>query len=308
MLFYLAYYKKLYSGTKTYGGFFKNRFVREYPLMIFATVSMYLISIIYYRVTFQTPPRSITAFNLIMSLLFGSLTSFKLGVALNGLFWYIFVLNICYLLSCLFTYIHSKTKTNPYLFILPIIMGIAMYFLYRQESVLCFYDSGIPRGFICYFLGFYLGICLEKFSSCTKTTKLIIRIISLILLVLLLALFFTEAKVYNSNKFDLSLSFGLTIFPLIIFCCYDLKLLNTFCSNRFVKSLGAVSFPIYGLSEVVRVIISISDPTLTWCKSIGAYYWLLLIALSLLSGYAWYYLEIYCKKTFMLIRARLNNK
>lgn len=304
MMFYLAYYKRLKTSKLSYGEFAKNRFLKLYPVMVF--------SIIFFYITFsilnatggivKNPDGPTGVGNFFISLFVGDLKAFGGPKSMNTPLWYVTVLITCYLVACLITYFTRNKKKGIIFFLIPLIFGVLLYTLHRVPQQYIESDN-IVRGFVNFFIGFYLMVFLEKFKTFNNTKKAMYRIgsaLCILAVILLIVLKYDEWFTYDYvnkirptfHKIDTAIMFGVLVFPQLFTICYDVKWINKPLSNKYVTKACSIQYPMYVLDEPIRFAMQ----KWGWDFLPRPAHWVILICIEVLAATTYTIADSYIRK------------
>lgn len=296
IMFFLFYFKKLKSGKLTYKQFWKNRVIRIFPIMIIATVLLFLERLIIVLIT-KKYIEGLNLLDFVLSLFLGTLS--PLGGAADEDAWFITVLLICYLIACLFTWILKKNKTNSTIaFLFPLLLGLVLYFTFKQIGTVSVFNNRLSRGLIVFFAGFYLGQFLSIFKIYHRKKRIVIRVLSAIFLLIFISLVPLALKYDTTPNWDLTLYFGLAIFPCLFILLYDVKFLNKCLTNKIFTFVGKLSFPIYLFNAFILLFY---DATLgiETEKCLGGWFWCILLLSHIAIAIIWCTIENLTKKAII---------
>ena len=279
-LFYTSF-KRLINEEITIGEFFKRKVVRLFSLVILTSLYMLILTIARLNTMGGNPIRSLDIYNIIGSFLLGGFGVISPGSGLNGGLWYIFVLLLCFFLGVLLTLFSKHHNNSKIFFLLPILIGIGMYAMYKKNIEWIIWSHEIPRGLITFFLGFYLGVLYEKFDSFDQKKMLLTRIISFVVLACFVTLMCLPEVRNRSVGRDIALSFGIVFFPSLFVLLYRIDVLNKFFGYKFFKYLAELSFPIYAFNEPILMTLRTLDTDFLFSKGLGPWFLLFVLAISL---------------------------
>jgi hypothetical protein len=246
-LFAYVYIPRIRKKEYTFDKFIFKRFTRIMPIVILTSSICYILIFIMETnnincwTSFCGNKRDIVS--LLFDFLFSGIMVIDNKMSLNGPIWYTNVLLVCYALAYVLTRIYIRFS-NKSIFLFPIMLGIIIFVKGWdwQKPLLTF---GTARGYIAFFEGIILHFFINKIDMLEKRTKKILIFISLFIFVIsfrFLFLHFEDYSVYVSNVF---IFFDFIVYPPLIYILYNFKLLNNFCSTKFIKNLGKISYGIY---------------------------------------------------------------
>lgn len=238
------YIKRIQDGL-SFKDFFKRRFFRYTPIVTISVISFNIIG--------YTTNSIIGYPQFILSDVFTSLitclsiqTGWCFNLDFSGLtnyaLWYISVLQLCYILFYVLTYIATKMKINyKYLYFIVIILGIC-FRSYKLSIPLV--NFKLCRGYYSFFFGILFAEFIKKYSF--YNIKLKFASFLIIITGVLLGIYGRDYL--GDGGFDGHFIYLLTFifYPSIIYFISSLKKLREYIDkSRFIKNLGDISFTIY---------------------------------------------------------------
>lgn len=185
---------------------------------------------------------------------------------LNGALWYINVLILCYAVGLLIFVLNKKINAK-YLFVVPLFLGLGMYFYGKNIP---FFNKLVGIGLVNFSLGFYANYLLEYLYSRPIKTKIIVSLLCFIPIAIFFNFYiFMVMKKGAYYLFDYS-SLGFTNIllwiPLMIIlqnCSY----LNKFCSLKPVAKCSEISFDFYAwhifVISISYIVIKVNNIQIT---------------------------------------------
>ena len=189
--------------------------------------------------------------------------------SIYGSSWYIAVLMFCYLIAFALIKLNKETR-SIFIFVIPIIIS---FFIIITKPGLPLFTNPIGHGMFSFFIGFFVGIGLQKFSNLNQKKKIPIRILSSALSILYLVIFFTPSlkKLFSVLPGGIIVPLIFLIPLLFIFC--DLKILNKFCSLKPFTYTANVSFEFYMIHSGILKSLKLVD------RSLKSQYWFMICIL-----------------------------
>ena len=159
ILFFLAYVPKIKEKKMNFQNFFINRTKRLLPYVAVTSIIMWILQIVSTITTkSQWGIGSINFSEVIINIItFGR--GIVKGQTLNGPAWYISVLMFCYIIGYFLTKLYAKSN-NKFVYLIPIVIGVAMYINIPFDNNIVFINITVARGLIAFFEGIFLHIII----------------------------------------------------------------------------------------------------------------------------------------------------
>lgn len=249
LLFKKIYFDRIVNGH-SFKEFCVKRVVRLYPVMIITVLFMYVLQVVIIHQTGAgwNEEASISLKALFLDCFFAGPVWINGTMTQNAPIWYINVLLICYLwafgltklLRLLVNKYNVSRLTSCLLFCIPMLLGI---FMNCNGFSWILWNRYISRGYISFFVGFFLEILLEEYNSWSKGKKVIIKSLSVLCVFAVLMAY--TGGLSGMIIDDLSFVVCAYVFPSVIVALYDIPILNRICNTKIMNYLGNISFGIY---------------------------------------------------------------
>lgn len=249
LLFKRVYFDRIVDGL-TFKDFAVKRIVRLYPVMITTVLVMYVLQFAVCVKTggFWNEEASLSLKDLFMDCVFAGSTWINARMTQNAPIWYINILLLCYLwaygITKLFRLLIRKYKVSRLsasaLFLIPMLLGI---FMTCVNQGIILWNVYVARGYISFFMGFFLEIFLEELNRLEKAKHC--KIQGICILTFLIVAYACICP-YNELVVDnLPFTVAVIAFPSLIIGLYDIRWINWICKTKLVTYLGNISFGIY---------------------------------------------------------------
>ncbi len=242
--FMYRYINKIRNGI-SFADFFKKRYLRLIPVLIFGTILYQAIAYVYFRITgslwgghgFSLWSTVITCFGVQDGWVFTN-------PMINNPVWYISVLILCYIFFYLTTWLATKFNTNEYcLYITMILIGIG---IHTYKINLPFFNFDAARGYYSFFTGI---ICANIFYNLKEKKNYIV--VSFFAVIIISNLYIIAPNFVNGGS-NWILTF--ILFPALVYLFFRIKKIP---GDKIIIALSEISYCTYVIHLPFIICISI---------------------------------------------------
>lgn len=283
-----VYREKIKHREIGFKAFIKKRFIRFYPLMVFALFCVLFLQLLHRRLTgdffadeFITD-NSLLAF--VMNLMCLQGTSL-LGISFNSPSWYLSVILVMYILFYVVTYVSGKYDMENLAYAAMLLLGLTLAVKgYPAVFLNC-------RGMVGFFSGCLLHeACRMVNDILDKRKKNVILGAVFLALILICAIGIRYGHAVFAPSRLVVVVYGMVIWPLLVFLAVNMPALRWLLKQKPFTFLGKISFSMYLIHFPVMIALQdasiILKPGLNYGgKKVFVFYIFLVLAVSILCHY-----------------------
>ena len=243
VFFAIMYERKIQESELSFSSFMRRRVIRIFPLMIVTSIVAFLGNLILYKKTaLLWSCGSLNIWYLIRDIVFGGKSITGGAFTNNAPIWYIGVLTYLYIVAFFLAKLRKKLGGGLIIYMIPIAIGVR-YFGYGNYF-LC-WDYHLARGYIAFFAGIICGHFLLFSDSFSDRVKYLISVVFLLEVIFILYISTSHYQTYFFERDHYNLVYSLLVWPEVICIGYLIPFISKMCDNKFVSTLGGMSYGIY---------------------------------------------------------------
>lgn len=147
-----------------------------------------------------------------------------------------------YIIAFFLAKARKKLGGGIIIYVIPIAIGVR--YFGAGSSILC-WDYHLARGLIAFFAGIICGNILLFANSLSDKVKYLISLLLLIEILVVHYLSTSHYQIYFFERDHYNLVYALLIWPEVITIGYLIPFISKICANKFVSTLGGMSYGIY---------------------------------------------------------------